>query len=274
MSVVLGLVASTFAAGTRAQAQAPSQVRLVGRIHDETRRAVPGVEVIVEPHGVRTRSDSTGLFTIDVSPADSTLVFRRIGYRPLVVTLRPLPPARDTVPVELVTSAVELPEVVVSGAATKPLRYAGTNKYDGVFLRRKIGLGTLIDRDAVDRHFGEHTYELLQAVPGVHVYQSDPARIRFARCNAVEGAVQVFIDGVRQIPTVTPGPPPTGQSSGIAPTSGEAKPQGEEPVVEMLSRVNPSDVEMIEVFQGPSEIPAEFHYNGCAVVAIWTKWNK
>jgi predicted CoA-binding protein len=49
---------------------------------------------------------------------------------------------------------------------------------------------------------------------------------------------------------------------------------GEEPVIETLSRINPSDIEMIEVFRGPSEIPGIYHWNGCAVIAIWTRWNE
>lgn len=48
----------------------------------------------------------------------------------------------------------------------------------------------------------------------------------------------------------------------------------EEPEIEMLSRVNPSDIEMIEVFRGAGQIPGVFHWNGCAVVAIWTRWNR
>jgi hypothetical protein len=44
-----------------------------------------------------------------------------------------------------------------------------------------------------------------------------------------------------------------------------------EPEVETLERINPAAIEMIEVFRGASEIPPEFHWNGCAVIAIWTR---
>jgi len=65
----------------------------------------------------------------------------------------------------------------------------------------------------------------------------------------------VFIDGVLQMESE--------RTSGL----------GEEPTVEMLSRINPADIEMIEVYRGASEIPGVFHWNGCAVIAIWTRWN-
>lgn len=68
--------------------------------------------------------------------------------------------------------------------------------------------------------------------------------------------------------------------SGVIPRPGQAaaprsfNPADEEPPVEMLSRVNPSDIEMIEVYRGASEIPRVFHWDGCAVIAIWTRRNK
>jgi len=143
----------------------------------------------------------------------------------------------------------------VVGTATKPLRYAGTTKYDEVFLRRKIGLGTLVTREDIDSRFGFHTYELLQTIPGVRIWNGPPKRIRFARCQE-PGGITVFVDGVRQL----------SDSSALG--------LGEEPAIETLSRINPSDIEMIEVFRGPSEIPGIYHWNGCAVIAIWMRWNE
>jgi len=144
--------------------------------------------------------------------------------------------------------------VTVIGTPTKPLRYAGTTKYDEVFLRRRVGLGKLITRDDIDRRFGLRTYELLQNIPGIHVWNGPPKRLRFTRCQD-PGGISVFVDGVRQL-----------DDSG-------ALGLGEEPVIATLSQINPADIEMIEVFRGPSEIPGVYHWNGCAVIAIWTKWN-
>jgi hypothetical protein len=256
--------------------QAPplQQLRLVGRVVDETRRPVDRVEVIVNRREVRAVTDGAGMFTLAVSAADSTVGFRRIGYRPLLLTLQPLPSARDTILVELVRSPVELPEVIASASPTKPLRYAGTTKYDEVFLRQKVGLGTLISREAIEGRLGVATYELLQGIPGVRTWNGPPKRIRFARCQD-PAEVTVFVDGVRQVPGPASASPADAAAAAVL---GRPPSRGlsfdEEPLVEMLSRVNPSDIEMIEVFRGPSEIPGVFHWNGCAVIAIWTRWNK
>ena len=257
-----------------AQPESASQIRLTGRVYDEMRRPIADVEVIVNRSELRTSSDAAGLFSLVLTPLDSTLGFRRIGYRPILVSLRPLPSNGDTILVQLLTSSVQLPDLIVSAAPSKPVQYAGTTKYDDVFLRRKIGLGNLITREVIRNRFGVSTAEILQGIPGIHYHHGPPTRLRFARCPE-PGAIAVYIDGMRQIPAGRiVGEMGGGGSKGgllglIRPPSTEDGPE-----IELLSRVNPSDIEMIEVFRGASEIPGVFHWNGCAVVAVWTRWNR
>ena len=263
---LLSLAWNAGVANLWAQTPARHQVHVVGRIFDDTRRSVEGVEVVVNGGEVRGRTDSTGIFNLDVFPNDSTVGFRRIGYRPLLLSIRPLPPSGDTILVRLVASPVSLAEVMVSGAPTKPLRYAGTTKYDEVFLRRRIGLGILITREDIEARVVFATHELLQGAPGVRVWNGPPKRIRFVRCQD-PGGISIFVDGVRLIPNA-------GSGDRTPPEFAGSSSREDEPEIEVLSRINPSDVEMIEVYRGVSEIPGVFHWNGCAVVAIWTRWNR
>jgi carboxypeptidase-like protein len=267
---VVGLLGGAPSSMPWAQAQPRQGGRFVGRVIDESRRPIEGVQVIVNRRDVRALTDSAGIFHLDASPSDSTVGFRRIGYQPILLTLRPLPPSVDTILVKLATHATDLPEVIVSAAPSKPLRYAGTTKYDEVFLRQRVGLGTLISRDAINGRFGVPTYELVRGVAGLRIWNGPPKRLRFARCSE-PGGVAIFIDGTRQIPS----------SQALASRGGTAglmfqAPQPrleDEPEIEILSRISPQDIEMIEVFRGVSEIPGVFHWNGCAVIAIWTRWN-
>lgn len=252
---------------TAVSGQNPQDIQLVGRVRDQLRRPIAGVEVVVNRRELRATTNGSGVFTISVSARDSTVAFRRIGYRPMLVVLHPLPPTNDTILVELVESPVQLPEVITSAPPIKPLRYAGTTKYDDVFLRQRVGFGTLITRDMVDNRLGGSTADLLQGIPGVRVSNGLPKRIQFARCQD-PGGIAVFIDGSRQIPG-SQGPGKTQMFGAVARPSTE-----ESPEVEMLSRVHPRDVEMIEVYRGVSQIPGAYHWNGCAVVAVWTRWNK
>lgn len=258
---LLGLAGSTVATTMWAQAPPRPPTHLVGLVIDEHRSPVEGVEVIINRREVRARTDSAGVFTLEVGRSDSTIGFRRIGYQPLLATVHPLPPPGDTVLVRLVTSPVTLSEVIISASPSKPLRYAGTTKYDDVFLRRRIGLGTLITREEIDQRVVLATHELLEGVSGVRIWNGPPKRIRFTRCGE-PGGIAIFLDGVRQI-TAAPSPDRGPRTFTVE----------DEPDIEILSRINPSDVEMIEVYRGASEIPAVFHWNGCAVIAIWTRWN-
>jgi len=249
------------------------QPRVVGLVIDPARHPIDAVEVILNRHEVRAVTGTTGFFALDVSPADSTIAFRRIGYVPSVFAIRPLPRSDDTLLVVLEPSAIQLTEVTVSAEPTKPLRYAFTTKYDEVFHRRKIGLGTLVSRETIDGRLGARTEQLLDGMAGVRVWNGPPKRIRFVRCQE-PGGIAVFINGVRQNPSSSPRR--ASDQSGLLykpPSSGSSPSpvQDDEPEIDILLRVNPSDIEMIEVFRGPSEIPAEFHWNGCAVIAIWLR---
>ena len=100
------------------------------------------------------------------------------------------------------------------------------------------------------------TLEYLQGIPGVRVSIGPPGLagandIRIVRCSGPGSKVTVWIDGVRQ----TGGP--------ISPAE----------VIEQPNRVSPGDIEMIEVYRGAATLPAEFHDDGCAAIAVWTRWN-
>jgi hypothetical protein len=42
-------------------------------------------------------------------------------------------------------------------------------------------------------------------------------------------------------------------------------------VGEMLDRINPGDIEMMEIYRGPGELPAEYNDGNCGAIAIWTR---
>ena len=255
-----------------AQAQARPPVRLVGFVHDHLRRPLPGAEVLLNRTRVAAVSDSAGIFSLTIAPSDSTIAFRRIGYHPLLLTLHPLPPS-DTILVQLYPAPVALPEIITTAPPSKPLRYAGTTKYDDVFLRKRVGLGTLITREMIDQRFGFSTAELMVGlVPGVRYRNSAPRRLVFPRCQDT-GGITIYVDGSRQ---GIAGATQIVQSSGMWLRRGRSDSSvvRDFPEIEILERINPSDIEMIEVFRGAAELPGVFHWDGCAVIAIWTRWNR
>ena len=89
---------------------------LVGRVVDETRHLVPGVEAFVNRGEVRAITDTAGIFHLQILASDSNVGFRRIGYRPLIVKIDPLPAVDDTLLVQLESVPIQLSVVTVGEA--------------------------------------------------------------------------------------------------------------------------------------------------------------
>jgi outer membrane cobalamin receptor len=180
-----------------------------------------------------------------------------LGYQPLVTEMQFEEGHAYDRDVELRRLPYALTEVRIAGRAIKvPARY------EEVYRRGARGLGTLIDREEIERSNAMEVKSLLQRIPGVLV---DDRGITFQRCqtgldglSAIGGRgamrsvppakVQVYIDGVRM----------TGPNSA-------------DDAEHVLRIVPPTAIQVIEVYRGVAEIPAEFLDDACAVIAIWTK---
>ncbi|MGH7560362.1 MAG: carboxypeptidase regulatory-like domain-containing protein [Gemmatimonadales bacterium] len=245
-------------------AQAQAQIReriLAGVVRTESGSPISGAEVfIIGDARESVWTDSLGRFVLRRVPEEGFVVgVRRPGFAAGSIQLpSSWNPAQELV-IALRQAAVRLQDVVVEAKNAKPARYAGTTKYDDVLRRMRTGFGSFVTREDIDRQFAGQTIELLRGIPGVHVIVGPPgvghqSSIRFVRCGQREGKVGVWIDGVKLIPQF-------GYGIDI------------NPVVEMLARIEPGGIEMIEIYRGVSQIPAEYLDDSCAVVAIWTRRN-
>ncbi|HEV8150318.1 MAG TPA: Plug domain-containing protein [Gemmatimonadales bacterium] len=180
---------------------------------------------------------------------------RRIGYRAQYLTATLAAGDHKEVTIALTPGVYELPEVAVTARLAKPIEYAWTTKYDEFFRRKLVGLGRYISRQDIDKKAAAHTVELLLGVPGVRVYLGmpgvSPDRVKFNGCAGQLSVpqVSVWIDGWELHPTAS----------------------SPEEVAELLERVNPLTIEMMEVYTGPARMQAEFRGNTCATIAIWTR---
>lgn len=258
---------------------AQDSLRVVaGRVRDSKARKLAGTEVLDGERRVLGRTDADGWFAVRLPSTAITISFRRIGFKPAGFVFPKGWSLTDTVTVFLTESAQALPDLEVEAKPWKPLRYAGTTKYDGFFRRKRLGLGTYLSREQIDRKPAIQTLEYLQGIPGVQVTLGPVGveelnNIRIARCNGWGSKITVWVDGVR----LTGSPPrnvvevsnPNGAPVGIA----FGKSETPREVIEKLNRISPADIEMIEVYRGAGTLPAEFHDDGCAVIAVWTRWN-
>lgn len=146
--------------------------------------------------------------------------------------------------------------------------------------RRRIGVGRFLDRVSIGRWENRRTGDMLRSVPGIDVKsrgsrawvssgravgQGQGALTRTATADVLDRAdiaagaslacyMDVYVDGAMVY----------NSSSLLARTK--------EPLYD-VNTIPPASIEAIEVFVGPSQVPAEFNKTsaGCGVVLIWTR---
>lgn len=248
-------IASSIAPALRAQ----DTLRVVaGRVRDDRGRKLSGAQVLDADRRVLGTTDLDGWFSVRLPEDAQTISFRRIGFKPAGFTFPKGWGLTDTVTVVLAEAAQALPDLEVEATPWKPVRYAGTTKYDDFFRRQRLRLGSYLSREELDRKPAIQTLEYLQGIPGVRVSIGPPGlasgnNLRIVRCSGQGSKVTVWVDGVRQ----------SGASGSTSPAE----------VIRQLNQVAPGDIEMIEVYRGTATLPGEFHDDGCAAIAVWTRWN-
>lgn len=250
------------------EAQADTgRVVLSGTVVDAQANPIEGVEVRLVGDTVRRFTSATGTFRL-LAPGSKELLlqFRRPGYNAQLLTLTG---AWDGT-VQMVPGAFELPPIQVNAANAKPIAYASTTKYDDFFRRRHQGIGQFITREEIDRRNALHTPEILEGHAGIRidVQTGRGTSVAFARCNEYPPKINVYVDGHKLIPNGGP------ISYGTA--DPRARIMRRDPEVtgitgEMLGRVDPRSIELIEVFRGASELPPEFNDGNCGAIVIWTR---
>ena len=266
------LVALLVAFPTVVNAQDTLRV-VAGRVRDHKARKLAGAEILDADRRILGTSDADGWFSVRLPTAAPSISFRRIGFKPAGFVFPKGWGLTDTVTVFLDASAQSLPDLEVEGKAWKPVRYAGTTKYDDFFRRQRLGQGTYLSRAELDRRPVIQTLEFLQGIPGVRVTIGPPGlesgnNLKITRCSGWGSQVTVWVDGVRLIGGGAPAGPPNPKKGLIFGAS-----EAPRDAIEKLNRIPPGDIEMIAVYRGASQLPAELHDDGCAAIAVWTRWN-
>jgi hypothetical protein len=184
-------------------------------------------------------TDTAGRFVLNAGRSGSyRLRAERIGYR----TAETLPldlTEGDTVMVEfrLSVDAVAMNPITVTGHSRRPAGQLG-----GFYDRMRSGIGgAFITREEIEERRPIDTTDLLRTIPGVFV----TAGARGGTIVRVRGdcSPRVFLDG---LPI---------QLMGMS----------------IDNLVRPMDLEGIEVYRGPAELPAQFAHGACGAIVLWTR---
>jgi hypothetical protein len=230
-----------------AEGQNTRPSRLQGNVVTQTQGPLAEAEITILELSRTTFSDSAGRFVFGAVPTGKYQVrVRRIGFREQYLSAHVEPSRPKDVLIVMEAGAYSLPAIRVTARSLKPIEYAYTHKYDDFFRRRSVGLGFFKIRQDFERLNPLRVADILRGIPRVQVtYRAfgDP-EVRIVGCRSLA----VWIDGSLQYP-------------------------GGDDYDDRLERVHPSRVEMVEVYRGPAEMPAEaamFGNKDCAIM-IWTR---
>jgi hypothetical protein len=242
--IVLALVTG------KMQAQAVPKAQLRGRVTTRLSVPLPLAEITVmadEPKTVLT--DSSGRFSIgDLSVGRHLVRVRRIGFQAQYLTAKLSAEKNPDFDIMLEPGAVELADVEVTVEAAKPIEYGWTTKYDDFFRRRRSGFGRFITREDIDRKRPWRTSSMLAGVPGVRIrfVTAEVTEVWFSGC----GQISVWIDGWKQRYAVN---------------------RGAAAIGELIDRLSPLQLEMMEIYTSPAKMPAEFLDDSCGAIVLWTR---
>jgi outer membrane cobalamin receptor len=181
-------------------------------------------------------SDSSGRFRFQ-APQDGYTAIRvtRLGYRTTERAVTAVQ-AGDSLLIPIDPVPLQSAPVVVQATRSRTLEGAG------FYARRRMGQGVFVTRDMIEQKYSTALSEadILRRVSGVTGVDETPhyvfVRLRGNRCPA-----RIFVDGL--------------------------------PFGTQLHRLHAANIEGIEVYRGPSEVPAQ--YGGasaaCGVVLVWLR---
>lgn len=237
-----------------AGAQAPATIVVSGAVRNAQGVAIPGAEVWIDGTDRRVVSNDSGEFRLDLSDGGrARLMVRRVGFRPDSKRLSLAPGDQKRVSFTLDGLMEELEAVVVTA------REGSNGRMREFWARRMVGIGVFITRAEIERRHPPQAADLFQGVMGIRVIarggggestrlvsgrQSISASPRANSAASNGCALQYYVDGLFMSPgTFT------------------------------VDDIAPSQIEAIEVFRGPSEVPARFRgrETGCGLVVIWTR---
>ena len=220
-------------------------------IHASTEQPLDAVNVEIHaPDGsriARTLTDSAGKFVMQASRTGSySIVAERIDM--------------TTVTSPLTVGVGEEVEVVIRMAeltfALEPLTVQGRSRrnigalagyYDRVERNQGLGLGTIITRDRIDSRHVFQVSDVMRGLVGLDIVNraGRGSELRFRSRGRAGCSPRLFLDGMLTN-------------------------RGEPAYIDEL--LDPQDLEGVEIYQGLSQMPGEFHdMSGCGVVLLWTR---
>ncbi len=234
---------------------------LRGSVVDTTGADLAGVDVILVGAGRRATTDSRGRYAvIDIPAGRFEIVFRRLGYTPLVMFRSFMGDTGTTVvDVQLATEAVVLPEVETKARGPE----AVPAKLRAWAERRERGEGTFFDNAFLRENEHRQLKEVLRRVIGFR-------RVRFTNGAGYGAATGTRTISLSRRPT--PIGAPTACYMSVYLDGAMIWRSGSTSTPPDLDSFPVQQLAAIEVFTSASEMPAQFNTaSTCGVLSLWTR---
>ena len=222
---------------------------IIGRVRDqEWDHMISGAEVSIKEANIRTETDIRGNFRIpSVSWGQYTLVIDHPSYGHHEQTLTIIGGRSHQLEVYLPPQAIEMDPIIVK---VRPRRWYA--EMESLQYRIEKGVGYIMTREDIEERQPLHLGDMLRAVPGVDVVQ---------RGSSVSGSFEVRMRNAQNMMGQTC--PPVVWVDGIRWRD----------VSSAFTNIVGSELEVVEVYKGPAEVPGEFMdmNASCGAVIVWTR---
>lgn len=238
------------------QAQATS-AELRGVVVSQAGGPLRDVAISVAAPESATRTDELGRFSIPSAPwGQVRLRIRAVGFVPLDTLMLLQSGTSYSLRFQLKQLVPQLDTVRVRGALAygKPARYRHTGRFDDFYERRARRPGNFFTREEIELSPATKVSELISSAAGITLAfrlsqrGMDP-HIRIARCTGTGGTTRIPADQLLAVYL-------DGQRVGLA----------------VLEQLGTSEIETLEVYRGPTQLPLEAMGNACAAVFITTRY--
>lgn len=256
VALAMMLVTAQIGSQARAEAQAsePAVTIVFGHVRNVSGVAIPGAEVWIEGTNRRVVSNDSGVFRLDSVPNGRVKVqVRRVGFRPDSKRVSLAQGDAKQVKFMLEGMLEELDAVVVTA------REGASGRLREFWARRMVGIGVFVTREEINRRHPPQTADLFQGVMGIRVIT-----------RSGNGESTRIVTGRQAVSAI-----PRGNSAASNQCSMQYYVDGifMSPGSFSVDDISPMQIEAVEIFRGPSEVPARFRQRetGCGLVVIWTR---
>jgi hypothetical protein len=234
------------------QADAPASVVIARVSSRDTGAPLPGTRVSIEASREHRTADAAGQIVLRLPRQAGVIVrLQRLGYAPTSFAF--VVADADTTRVDLTMRQVP---ATLDTVAVSADRATGSALLADVDRRRTSGRGTVVTRAQLDGWHAERPSDALRRVAGVRIMDSAGVRV------AVSSRGPKLVQAGSRIGAV-----PCVMRVGL---NGHVREPGFD-----VDRVPAADLHAIEVFAGPSTIPAELGGGRrdafCGLVMLWTR---